>query len=204
MRFIVLDTETGGLSARNHDLLSIGMAVMDNGVIGKTKEILVKGTRVTMNALMVNRIKLDEHNQVAVTPDEAVKQILDFIRNETFLTFPIIVIAHNSKHVLNFLEVAFENAGLAFHAYFSFRVVDTMSLLYALYDSGLVPKRLETLDEGLKFFGIPVDSTNRHTALGDTLLTAQLYVKIREFLAARRERTFRQRILDFIRRLVGD
>lgn len=176
MKLLSIDTETGGLSPINEDLLSIGLAVWEDGVVGKQKEILVKGTRVTQAAMMINKINLEEHNKNALEPSAAPYQMIKFVTEENLFQYPVILLGHNIHHDVSFLRAHFQrHSKLIFNSYFSYRTVDTMSILYFLFEVGIIEKRLDTLDQALIYFGLPLDRGTRHTALGDALHVCTLY-----------------------------
>jgi DNA polymerase-3 subunit epsilon len=41
MRFLVIDTETGGLQPEMHSILSLGAVVWDDGILGEEFEVLI-------------------------------------------------------------------------------------------------------------------------------------------------------------------
>jgi len=181
--FLFLDTETGGLDARVHSLLSLGLVVGDGSRIANTLEILVKHEPyvVSGGGMKVNRIDLARHDAQALAPAQALA-VLDIFLDQHFphRCQPVILAGHNVGFDLAFLKAFLEGQGHALEPRFSHRVVDTHSLAAGLRDAGRLP--LANLSSTALFdhFGIQVPEDRRHTALGDALATFELYWKLVE------------------------
>ena len=76
--FLVVDTETGGLSCDEHSILSFaGVAWSVDGEPVKCFDLYIKEDDIKYipKALEINKIKLDELKQVGVSPKEAVLKV---------------------------------------------------------------------------------------------------------------------------------
>lgn len=177
-----IDVETGGLTP-DCSLLSLGLACWVDGTIRDQQEWLIKYPiyHVTAEGLEVNRINLVDHHRKALTSQQAATAIREWTDNTFHPMSRITLGGHNLA-----LDVAHLDRLLNLHypSYyskrFSYRTIDTSTLLIFLNHAGLTPP-LQGLERALKFFGVEVKGP-RHTALWDTVATADLYTAIREFV----------------------
>ena len=178
---LFLDTETGGLDPRQHSLLSLGLVVGEGSRMVNSLEILVKHEPFVVSAggMKVNRIDLVQHAAQALEPAMALK-VLDVFLDQHFphRCKPIVLAGHNVGFDLAFLKVFLEGQGSELEPRFSHRIVDTHSIAASLRDAGKLP--LENLSSTALFahFGIQIPEEARHTALGDSLATFELYWKL--------------------------
>lgn len=181
--YLFVDTETGGLDAQRHSLLSIGLVVGDSGEPRHTLEVLVKHDTYVVDgpAMKVNRIDLTSHHTRALEGPTALS-VLEVFLGQYFPCKhdPITLVGHNIAFDRAFLKRFWEAQGQAFEPRFSHRLIDTHSLAAGLRDAGRLD--LEDLSSSALFahFGIAVPEDQRHTALGDALGTFHLYGKLVE------------------------
>lgn len=180
---LFLDTETGGLDPKRHSLLSLGLVVGDGPRIVDSLEILIRHDPyvVSGGGLKVNRIDLVQHTANALDADLAHKVLGVFLdQHFPHMCKPIILAGHNVAFDQAFLGAFLETLGQHLEPRFSHRIVDTHSLAAGLRDAGKLP--LENLSSTALFdhFGIVVPEDQRHTALGDSLATFELYWKLVE------------------------
>ncbi|HET8715264.1 MAG TPA: 3'-5' exonuclease [Holophagaceae bacterium] len=181
-RYLVFDTETGGLDPQAHDLLSLGCVASEDGQILAELEILVKHEpyRVSAGGMKVNRIDLVKHHAAALAPGEALKAF-DAFCAEHFGSAPITLLGHNIAFDQAFLGAFFRSQGRELEPRFNHRTVDTHALAAGLQDAGKLPKGLRLSSGALfDFFGIAPAPELRHTALGDAIATHHLYWKLVE------------------------
>jgi len=180
--YLFLDTETGGLDLDRHSLLSIGLAVGDDGLLQDSLEILVRHEPYVVSAggMAVNRIDLVRHHEAALEPGAALEALEAFTERHFPGSGPITLVGHNVAFDRNFLAAFFARNARPFEPRFSHRIIDTHSLAAALRDAGQLP--LESLSSSALFqhFGIRIPEEQRHTALGDALGTFELYWKLVE------------------------
>jgi DNA polymerase III subunit epsilon len=179
IRILVLDTETGGLDPSTDALLSIGLVDFQDGEVLRTEEILVdpEGLACNPKALAVNQIDLDVHCGYSVTRAEAAERIRDFCAP---MGRPIIA-GHNVQFDIGFIRKLF--APDVLRRTVSHRVLDTMQVLCFLGHAGLIPPDIAKLDQAMAHFGITMPADKRHTALGDALVTAELYRRLLNTIA---------------------
>jgi len=167
-RFVVLDTETTGFSMQEDRILSIGCVTLIDNKINVTdnfevylKQTVFKADTVKIHGLLKGGklIKIDEF--------EAIKQFLSYIKND-------ILVAHHAHFDIGMIDKALIRNGLG---KLRNKSLDT-GILYKkskhlIYQDHLKNYTLDELCEELK-----VEKTDRHTAIGDALITAIAFQKI--------------------------
>lgn len=182
MRLLVLDTETGGLDATRHSLLSLGLVALEGNTLLESAEILVRHEpyAVTGGGMKVNRIDLAAHHEIALPPVQAAEALEAFCARH-FGAAPITLVGHNIAFDRAFLGAFLASVGRELEPRFHHRTVDTHALAFGLQQAGRLPGDLRLSSDGLfSHFGILVPPEKRHTALGDALATAELYLKLVE------------------------
>lgn len=180
IRFVVLDCETTGLDPRKDRLITIGAVVVNGGdiILEDSFETMLK-IDYNMSAVTVHGITRDQARDGQDEPDA----LRDFVR---YLGDGVIV-GHHIGHDVTALDTALERN---FGAHLENRWIDTMELTLHLEKAGAfgVGVQLESfsLDALCKLF--EVTPHDRHTATGDALLTALVFLKLLR-LAKRHERT---------------
>lgn len=164
---VSFDLETTGFSPYNGDeIISFGAVVVNNNTV-KEEE--------TFYSLVNPKCKIPQHieeltgirNEMAESAPElilALRGFMEFVHHR-------VLIAHGSGHDKHFLNAALWRTS---KVNLSHRLLDTMMIAKWLY-----PKRGSyTLDEMLDYYGIPI--TQRHHALEDSIMTAKLWLKLKE------------------------
>jgi DNA polymerase III epsilon subunit-like protein len=177
-RILFIDTETGGIDPVSNSLLSLGLVVWKELEIRATLEILIDDgiLNVTEKALEINQIDLSEHRKKAVSPSVAIRQMDEFINSHFPKEEKIVLGGHNISFDVNFLNAFLSRNGYDFQQRFSHRHVDTSAILFYLYLTGKIKRKLTASQDALDYFGIAVQG--RHTALGDAMATAQLFSRL--------------------------
>jgi DNA polymerase III subunit epsilon len=181
---LVVDTETGGTDPGTHSILSLAGVVFTDGAITEQFEILIVESvlSVTSNALQVNRIDLREHSARGVSPHRAVGELKEFLIDHFAAELrsgeKVTLAGHNINFDIGFMRRLFRLADASFEELFSYRVLDTVSVLRYLALAGLVPPHCVAADAAFAHFGITVPEGERHTALGDAKATALLLEKL--------------------------
>jgi len=168
-RFVVFDTETTGFYYNKKDeIISIGAVAIENGLITKSyfSQFVNPNRLIPEIATEITGIT---NEMVANCPD--VLTVID-----KFLDFKGLspLIAHTASFDLNFINIKLR-------LYCGHRLntptIDTLLLAQLLF-----PKRenLRSLDSLAEYYAI--DPIGRHTALGDALITAQIYIKMLDSL----------------------
>ena len=182
MNLIFLDTETGGLNPFRHSLLQVGMVAYVDGQIKGFVELEVSelNYNTTDEALKVNKLDINDLRKNGVKKELILERIIEF-KNKYFGEIEKPVLAgHNISFDRCFIWKLFDDCDLDILNHFSHRSLDTMSILWALYDIGKIPKEACSSEGAFKFFDIKVEK--RHTALADAVATVQLYMKLTEMI----------------------
>lgn len=164
LRYTVFDTETTGLNPSGGDeILQIGAVRIVNGkLLGQESfdQLVNPGRNIPEAGIPIH----------GITPDMVAGQPRIEAVLPTFHRFAedSVLVAHNAAFDMKFLQLLERRTGLAFRQ----PVLDTL-LLSAVVHPHQESHRLEALAER---FGIPV--LGRHTALGDAMVTAEVWLHL--------------------------
>lgn len=177
--FLVIDTETGGLNPNIYPLLSIGLIAYDieKGILGEL-EIFIKHSsyRIDPVAAIINGFSREEHDRKASTYMETFLAIDSFLVAMFSNPKDIIVVGHNVQFDVGFMKSFYRKNKRKFEDYFSYRLIDTNSIIKYLSICKIIPEIKNGLTSAAKHFNIPIE--NRHTALDDARATAILFRKL--------------------------
>lgn len=183
-RLLFLDTETGGLDPQKYSLLSIGVAVWDRreGIIFKKNLCpLTRNYIISPEAQAINHFSVDDYSREDFFTREEIADEFRKIKEEFFPDYKTLPLAgHNIQFDDSFLRVLFKDTACRYEDLFSYRLVDTYSVLQVLIHCGKIPASVSNSDRAFEYFGIKVNG--RHTALGDAVATAELYDKLVSFI----------------------
>lgn len=182
MKYIVLDTETGGLDPMFCSLLTAYFAVTDEQLnVLDTLDLKLKETDdpntnyyyVTEKALEVNKIDLRTHSKDAVTYKAAGTLLYNFIKKNSNDGAEKLIpigcnVAFDIKHICK--EIISQGS---WEKHCSYRVEDIGSHIRLLQRNGLLSKSMPgSLSKTAEYFGI--DSSLAHSASGDVELTIKV------------------------------
>ena len=167
---VVFDTETTGLDPSDRIVQIAGVRIARGRLTGERFETLVNpGCPIPASSTAVHGVT---DAMVADAPDmTAALTAFRHFAEDTVL------VAHNAPFDMGFLR----NAALETGAHFDNRVLDTV-LLSAMLWGQSAPHSLDALTERL---GIVIPEGDRHTAMGDTLATAEAYLRLIAALEAK-------------------
>ncbi len=173
LSYVVFDLETTGLSPSEGDrIVSIaGVRVVKGRVLRSEvfHSFVNPGCPISISAIRVHGI-----TDGAVVDAPVMEDVLPRFRQ---FVGESILVAHNAGFDMNFLNMEEGNAGVRF----DMPVLDTMLLSMAIH----VDADGHGLDVVGDRFGVEIPPGERHTALGDTLATAEVFVRQLGFLKAR-------------------
>ena len=182
-RYLVFDTETGGLDSQSHSLLTLGLVACEGAQVLETLELKVRHEPYVVSAggLKVNRINLVTHHESALEHASVSERVMDFCERH-FGSEPLTLVGHNVSFDFEFMKRFLSLNGIDIESRFHHRTVDTHSIAKALREKGKLPQMRLSSDELFRHFAIHVPADQRHTALGDALATHTLYLKLVELI----------------------
>lgn len=171
LNYTVFDTETTGLEpSAGDEIISIGAVRVVNGRLLRNEvfEQLIDPRRpINPESTRVHGI-----DSAALAGQPPIGEVLPAFHRFCEDT---VLVAHNAAFDMRFLQLKQASTGV----HFDHPVLDTL-LLSAVAHPGLDDHRLESIAER-----VGVSVIGRHTALGDALLTGEVFLKLLALLAGR-------------------
>lgn len=181
--FVVLDTETTGFDFEIDRIISIGAVTVREQeiIIASSFEVYIKQERFNAATVEFHGIIKNEKFET-LTETRALEQFLDYIGNA-------VLVAHHANFDITMINQALKRNGLP---KLKNKVLDTLSLYRATrIKSNLIDqKKMYSLDEIAENYDI--DVSDRHTAAGDALITAIIFLKTLNILNKKRVRTIKE------------
>ncbi len=176
-KYLVIDTETGGLNAEKNSILSIAGVLWEPGkTVEPVFDLYVKEYFINVEeaALKVNKIDMNKIH-TADEPYVVVKKIQNALNERLGSDRKAIqLVGHNVAFDIAFVKRLYRHAGLesSYKDDFRDRAMDSCSILEFLMLSGKVDGYRASGDALFKAAGVEIEEKDRHTALGDAVATA--------------------------------
>ncbi|WP_366187238.1 3'-5' exonuclease [Flavobacterium ovatum] len=166
IRFVVLDTETTGFDYDNDRILCIGAVAIKNNKIqvSDSFEVYIKQDIFNKETVKIHGIRRDG-TEVKVSEEEALIQFLEYLDDA-------IIVAHHTKFDITMMTKALRRIG---GGTIRSKQLDT-NFIHKKLAAGDRFKKMYSLDELCAIYN--VKKHDRHTALGDALITAYLFLKL--------------------------
>lgn len=170
VRFVVLDLETTGLDVKKDRMLSLGAMVVQAQEIriAERLEYFIHQPEYQPNQSVSIHGIMPQQNADGITEEMAIKHLLSFLKQSVIvghhIGFDIAILNQATKRIYG---KSLQN-----------KVIDTRVLAERVQGLrlGENPREIFTLDQVCHTFNIRLHE--RHTAAGDTLLTALLFLKL--------------------------
>ena len=165
-RFVVFDTETTGLDVSKDRILSIGAIAVKNAKIdvGDSLELYLQQELFKADTVPIHGL-LKEGNSVKISEEEAIVSFLDYIKDS-------ILVAHHVGFDVGMVNAVLTRMGMP-------------KLKNKVLDTGVLYKKTEFCENKEKRYSLDhlcnqfnLKKHDRHTASGDSFLTALVFMKI--------------------------
>ena len=178
---VVVDVETGGVDHTCHALLEIAAVWVDcqeGGILVPQKSFSThvtpfEGSVIDPKALEINHIDPDHPFRFALPEEEVLKELFTYVNQALEKTGcrRAVLVGHNAHFDLGFLMAAVKRCGITKTPFHSFTCFDTATL------AGLACKKT-VLAKAIRAAKIPFDESEAHSAVYDTVKTAELFCQI--------------------------
>lgn len=180
MKFLVLDTETGGLDPTKHSLLSVAMIAYDTNIPHSEENqdhFLIKHDEYTVTgaALVLNCLSVSSIHKYGISTEEAVWRISRFINSNFDSKNDFMILGKNPAFDKSFLKTLFDKHNVSVDDYISHRYLDLSSLVGLAKDLLLYPADRSTGLGAVADFYKVKGSLTPHEALDDCIMTIKLY-----------------------------
>lgn len=184
MKYLVLDTETGGFEGTS--LLTACFTVVDE-VFNERDHLLLEMKPedgkyvVTAEALRINGIDLKAHDVRALTYKEAGTKLYNFLNGNSILgSEKLIPVGHNVMFDILKIQEFLMSKG-TWNKFVSYRTLDTGTIARACIAAGLLPLSVSgSLSSIAEHFNI--NTSAAHSADGDVIMTTMVLEKLLELM----------------------
>jgi ribonuclease T len=181
---VVIDVETSGVDASKNALLEVAAVAVtynDEGVMmpyathfsSHVKPF--EGSVINEKAMEINGIKPFHpfRSVLAVTEEQSLKGLFTYISEalKEQKCRRALLVGHNAHFDLGFIQAAMARCNLVKSPLHAFTVMDTATLAGVFYGKTVLAKAIKTA-------GIEFDSSEAHSAVYDTLKTAELFCQM--------------------------
>ncbi len=166
IRFVCLDTETTGFDYDNDRMLCIGAVAIKNNkiLVSDSFEVFIKQEVFNKETVKIHGIRRNG-NETKVTEEEALKQFLEYLDDA-------VIIAHHTKFDITMINEGLKRLKVG---PIKSKQLDT-NFIHKKISTEDWFKKLHSLDELCETYNVKMH--DRHTASGDALLTALIFLKM--------------------------
>ncbi|QCI25938.1 ribonuclease T [Buchnera aphidicola] len=175
---VVVDIETTGFNHKIHALLEIAIITLkmdQSGWLKKSNIIHLhikpfSGSLIDTQSLLLNKINPFQPLRRAIYEKEALNFIFDIVYQEMKFNLckKSIIVAHNAHFDHSFLMAAIKRCNINNNLFHPFVTFDTATLSGVITGQTVLAKACQTI-------GLPFNNQKAHSALYDTLKTANLF-----------------------------
>lgn len=165
IRFVALDTETTGFDYENDRILCIGaIAVKNNKIlVSDSVEIYIKQDIFNKETVKIHGIRKDG-NETKLSEEEAIIKFINYLDDA-------VIVGHHTAFDVNMINMALKRLKAG---YLESKQLDTNYIHKKIAKINSY-KKVFSLDELCEIYKVKMH--DRHTALGDALITAFLFLK---------------------------
>ena len=165
IRFVAIDTETTGFDYNNDRILCIGAVAIKNNkiLVSDSIEIYIKQDVFNKETVKIHGIRKDG-NEIKFSEEEALIKFIDYLDDG-------VIVAHHTAFDINMINQALKRLNVG--------PLESKDL-----DTNYIHKKIAKTNSYKKIFSLEelceiynVKMHDRHTALGDALITAILFLK---------------------------
>ena len=166
IRFVCLDTETTGFDYENDRVLCIGAVALKNNkiLVSDSFEVYIHQEVFNKETVKIHGIRRNG-TEKKVSEEEAIIQFLEYLDDA-------IIIAHHTKFDITMINNALKRLNIG---PIKSKQLDTNYIHKKIATTSKF-KKLYSLDELCEIYNIKMH--DRHTASGDALLTAYVFLKL--------------------------
>ena len=165
IRFVALDTETTGFDYENDRILCIGAVAIKNNkiLVSDSIEIYIKQDVFNKETVKIHGIRKDG-SEAKFSEEEAIIKLIDYLDDA-------VIVAHHTAFDVTMINMALKRLNVG---PLESKQLDTNYIHKKISKTGTY-KKIFSLEELCEIYNIKMH--DRHTALGDALITAYLFLK---------------------------
>lgn len=165
IRFVSIDTETTGFDYENDRILCIGAVAIKNNkiLVSDSIEIYIKQDVFNKETVKIHGIRKDG-NEIKFSEEEAIIKFIEYLNDA-------VIVAHHTAFDINMINQALKRLKVG---PLESKQLDTNYIHKKIAKTDSY-KKLYSLEELCEIYNVKMH--DRHTALGDALITAYIFLK---------------------------
>lgn len=184
--YLVIDTETGGLTSETCSLLTAYFGLYDEN-FNYVDELDLKLKpndniyKVCGESMKINKINLTEHDQKAITYSQSKELILNFFIKHNTKYKRFIVVGHNVRFDVDFI-ICNVISKFLWNTYVDYNLLDTYNLAGFFVKTGYLPPDLKLSLDSLCYH-YKIVNNYPHVAKFDAISSFELFKKFYQLTA---------------------